>query len=97
MEDSSETTHHPNDAINQEDFPPRVYFNEFNPDSLNILIIYWYHPAEYWNYLEHANWVNIQIMERFNEEGIDIAFPTQTLHLAGDDKRPLTFDQQEVS
>ena len=97
MESNSETTAHPNEAINQEDFPPRVYFNEFNNDSLNILVIYWYHPAEYWNYLEHANWVNIKIMERFKAEGIDFAYPTQTLHLAGDNKRPLTFDQREVA
>jgi MscS family membrane protein len=32
----------------------------------------------------------MQIIERFNAEGIDFAFPTQTLHLAGDDKRSLT-------
>ena len=85
---------HPNEAINQEDFPPRVYFNELNADSLNIIVIYWYHPPEYWPYLEHANWINIQIMERFNAEGIDFAFPTQTLHLAGDDSRPLTVGQR---
>ena len=29
--------------------------------------------------------------------GIDFAFPTQTLHLAGDDKRPLTVGQRRVS
>ena len=34
----------------------------------------------------------MQIIERFNAEGIDFAFPTQTLHLAGDDRRPLTMD-----
>lgn len=85
---------HPNVSINQPDFPPRVFFNELNPDSLNILIIYWYHPPQYWDFLEHANWVNLQIMERFGHEGIDFAFPTQTLHLAGDEKRPLTVGQQ---
>ena len=36
-------------------------------------------------------------MERFNTEGIDFAFPTQTLHIAGDDKRPLTVGQRWVS
>ena len=36
-------------------------------------------------------------MERFNAEGIDFAFPTQTLHMAGDDKRPLTVGQRWVS
>jgi MscS family membrane protein len=58
------------------------------------LFIYWYHPASYQDYLEHAQWINIQLMERFNAEGIDFAFPSQTLHLAGDDQRPLTVGQQ---
>ncbi|CAB1079342.1 Potassium efflux system KefA protein / Small-conductance mechanosensitive channel [Olavius algarvensis Delta 1 endosymbiont] len=88
---------HPNEAINHPDFPPWVYFNELNADSLNILIIYWYHPAVYQDYLEHSQWINLQIMERFNAEGIDFAFPTQTLHMAGDDKRPLTVGQRWVS
>ncbi len=87
---------HPNAAINVEDFPPRVYFNELNADSLNIMVIYWYHPADYWSYCEHAESVNFQIMERFNAEGIDFAFPTQTLHLAGDEKRPLNVGQRWV-
>jgi len=85
---------HPNSQINQPAFPPRVFFNELNADSLNILVMYWYHPPEYWDFLEHANWVNVQIMERFGQEGIDFAFPTQTLHLAGDEKRPLTVGQK---
>ena len=36
-------------------------------------------------------------MERSSAEGIDFAFPTQTLHLAGDNKRRLTVDQRWVS
>jgi MscS family membrane protein len=88
---------HPNEAINPPDFPPRVYFDDLNADSLNLLVIYRYHPPERWAYLEHATWLNLQIMERFNAEGIDFAFPTQTLHLAGDDKRPLTVGQRRVS
>jgi MscS family membrane protein len=88
---------HPNEAINRPEFPPRVYFNELNADSLNIVVYYWYHPAAYWENLEHATWVNMQIMERFNAEGIDFAFPTQTLHIAGDEHRPLTVGQKWVS
>ena len=87
---------HPNAAINVEAFPPRVYFNNLNADSLNIMVVYWYHPADYWAYCAHAEWVNYQIMERFNAEGIDFAFPTQTLHLAGDEKRPLNVGQRWV-
>jgi len=33
-------------------------------------------------------------MERFKAEGIDFAFPSQTMYLAGDSKRPLNLDQQ---
>jgi MscS family membrane protein len=73
-----------------EDLPPRVYFNDFNADSLNILVIYWYHPPNYWDYMAFTERFNKEIFRRFNEEAIDFAFPTQTLFLAGDPKRPLT-------
>ncbi len=74
----------------EEDFPPRVYFNDFNSDSLNLLVIYWYHPPNYWDYMAFTQRFNQEVLRRFNEEGIDFAFPTQTLFLAGDAKRPLT-------
>ena len=62
------------------DFPPRVYFNEFNESSLNLIVHYWYHPADYWKYMEFGERVNMEILARFNAEGIEFAFPTQTLH-----------------
>ncbi len=76
------------DGMNPE-LPPRVYFNDFNADSLNILVLYWYHPPDYWAYLEFSQKVNLQIFERFEKEGIEFAFPTQTLYLANDEKRQL--------
>jgi MscS family membrane protein len=71
------------------EFPPRVYFNEFNADSLNILMVYWYFPPDYWAYLEFTQRVNMEIMRRFEKEGIEFAFPTTTTYLAHDDRRPL--------
>jgi MscS family membrane protein len=71
------------------DFPPRAYFNDFNAASLNLFVIYWYHPADWWAYNDFSEKWNSEILRRFNEEGIDFAFPTQTLYLAGDEKRPL--------
>ena len=61
-------------------FPPRVYFNEFNRDSLNILVLYWYHPPAYWNFLAFNQRVNTQIMREFEKEGIRFAFPTSTTY-----------------
>jgi MscS family membrane protein len=74
------------------EFPPRVFFNNFNDASLNLICIYWYHPPAYWDYLAFTEDVNMRILERYNAAGIDFAFPTQTLHLAGDPKRvPIEF------
>jgi MscS family membrane protein len=71
------------------DFPPRVYFNEFNDTSLNIMMIYWYHPADYWAYVEFSEKVNLKIMRAFEKEAIEFAFPTTTTYLAHDEHRPL--------
>lgn len=64
-----------------EDFPPRVYFNEFNADSLNIIMLYWYSPPDYWKFMEFTQKVNLQIMKDFAMEGIEFAFPTSTTYL----------------
>ena len=71
------------------EFPPRVFFNDFLDSALNLFCIYWYHPADWWAYNELTERINMEILERFNEAGIDFAFPTQTLHLAGNTSRPL--------
>ncbi len=74
------------------DLPPRVFFNKFNDCSLNIIVIYWYHPPNYWDYLAFSEKVNKEIFRRFNEEGIEFAFPTQTVYLANDAKRQLALN-----
>lgn len=71
------------------DFPPRVFFNAFNDWSLNLLVLYWYHPPNYWDFCAFGQSVNLKIMRAFEEEGIEFAFPSQTLYLANDDKRQL--------
>ncbi|HID78728.1 MAG TPA: mechanosensitive ion channel, partial [Planctomycetaceae bacterium] len=43
------------------EYPPRVYFNEFNPDSFNIRIMYWFTPPELWKFLEFSEKVNFEI------------------------------------
>lgn len=88
---------HPNEAINRPGFLPRVYFSELNADSLNLLVAYWFHPPDHWTSVEFAHGVNLKIMERFNEEGIEFAFPSQTMYLAGDNKRPLGFSGDNSS
>ena len=78
-------------VIDGDEFPPRVYFNDYNSESLNILLIYWFAPPAYWDYLDHAQRLNLRIFEEFERAGIEFAFPTQTVYLAGDPKRELAF------
>ena len=60
------------------DFPPRVWLNDFERDHLELRLIYWYHPPDYWKFTEHADRVNRQILEAFEAGGITIALPAFT-------------------
>jgi len=50
------------------EFPPRAYFSEFRRDSLNLLVLYWYHPADYWGFMAHSQQVNLQIIREFERD-----------------------------
>jgi MscS family membrane protein len=81
---------HPTDGS---DLFPRVIFNDLKSDSLNLFMIYWFVPAsDWWGYQAHLEKVNLRVMEELGRAGIDFAFPTQTLHLAGDPKRKLSVE-----
>ena len=71
------------------DYPPRVFFNEFNDASLNLIMLYWYHPPDWAAYMAFSERVNLQIMRAFEAEGIEFAFPTTTNYLSQDERRPL--------
>ncbi|MGE9292433.1 MAG: mechanosensitive ion channel family protein [Puniceicoccales bacterium] len=86
-----------NTEINQPGFPPRIFFNEFNPASLNILVIYWYHPPAYWEFQEHAQRINREILSRFETAGIRLALPAQALHLTGDASQRLASGSSYVT
>lgn len=67
-----------------QDNPPRVYFDDYNAASLNIVVYYWFTPPDWWAYLEFNHDFNMELLRRFNDEGIEFAFPTQTLYLKQD-------------
>jgi MscS family membrane protein len=60
------------------DFPPRVWLNEFQRDHLELKMIYWYHPPDYWAYTAHADKINRLILEGFESAGITISLPAFT-------------------
>lgn len=63
------------------DFPARVHFNNFNSCSLNIQVIYWFAPPDYWTFLDFDQQFNLSVLRQFNDAGIEFAFPTQTLYV----------------
>ena len=52
-------------------------FNGFGDFSLNILFMYYVKPESHW--LDIQTLVNKEVLRRFNEEGLEFAFPTQTI------------------
>lgn len=59
----------------------RVNFTEFSDFSLKFLIIYYVNSAEWGQYLDIQERINLAIKEAFESEGIEMAFPTNTVYL----------------
>lgn len=73
-------------VVSLEKLPPRVYFHEYNSDSLSIQIVYWYGPPNYWDYMAHAERVNLRIFEEFERLGVSFASSAKTVYIATDSR-----------
>ena len=62
----------------------RCHFTEFADSSLNFELAYYIDTRDYTVALNEQQAINIGIMEAFAREGIEFAFPSQTLYLEGD-------------
>ena len=72
------------------DFPPRVHFNDFNSDSFNIRVTYWYTPPNHWESLAFSEKVNVAIMRAFEQQGIQFSLPLRVTYTTKDSQpRPL--------
>ena len=60
------------------DRPPRIFFEDLAPDSLTLVAHTWHHPPDFWALCATHDRINLQILKRFGEEGIEFAFPTTT-------------------
>jgi len=58
---------------------PLVWFTEFADSALEITAIYWIKAFKYGGTAKHT--INLEIKKRFEKEGIEMAYPTQTIHL----------------
>lgn len=61
----------------------RAYFKEYGPYSLNIVVTHWCKYTDWEEFLKATEEINLEIKRRFEEAGIEFAFPTQTVQLVG--------------
>lgn len=59
----------------------RAFFKEYADSSLNYEIVYYVSSSSYLDYAKLHEQINLMIFKRFNEEGIEFAYPTQTVYL----------------
>ena len=59
----------------------RVHFTEFGDFSLNFEVVYYMNTKDYTKYRDTQQEINFRIMEAFEKEGIEFAYPTQTIFL----------------
>ncbi|WP_419194253.1 mechanosensitive ion channel family protein [Novipirellula herctigrandis] len=57
------------------EFPPRVFFDEFGDDAFRIRFIYWYSPAHFWDFKAFGEKLNLEIFAAYEAEGIQFSLP----------------------
>lgn len=59
----------------------RVHFSEFGDFSLKFDVVYYLNTQDYLKYMDTQQEINFKIKEAFEKEGIEMAFPSQTIYL----------------
>lgn len=62
----------------------RAHFQRFGDYSLNFEIVYYVESSEYALYMNIQQAVNYEIFRRFNDAGIEFAYPTQKLFVTNE-------------
>lgn len=61
----------------------RAHFQAFGDSALKIELVYYILSSDYALFMDHQESINLKILERFEAAGLDFAYPTQTLFVAG--------------
>jgi small-conductance mechanosensitive channel len=59
----------------------RVHFKEYGDSSLNFEIVYFVMDPDYNIYMDTQESINLEIFRQFRVEGIEFAYPTQTVYV----------------
>ena len=59
----------------------RVHFKSFGDSSLDFEVVYYVKSKEYGRYMDVQQDINFALLDKFEKEGIEFAYPTQTLYV----------------
>lgn len=59
----------------------RVHFSEYTPSSLEYEIVFYMLTPDYNTFMDVKQSINYTMLEKFKAEGVEFAYPTQTLHV----------------
>ena len=59
----------------------RAHFKSYGESALILDVAHWCKYLDYSKYLACIEDINFEIKRRFEDEGIEMAYPTQTVHL----------------
>lgn len=71
----------------------RAHLASFGDSALVFEVVYWMTVPEYDVFMDTLQRINFRLLERFEVEGIEFAYPTRTVHLAGSGARPAAAPQ----
>ncbi|MGN6438342.1 MAG: mechanosensitive ion channel family protein [Agriterribacter sp.] len=74
----------------------RAHFSSFGDFSLNFEIVYYALSSDFLEHMDRRQLVLLGIAEAFEKEGIDFAYPTQTLIVSNPEKKVVRPDRQPV-
>ena len=58
----------------------RAHFNRFDDSALNFDVVYYVEAGDYGKYMDIQQKINLKILERFEEERIEMAYPTRVVY-----------------
>jgi MscS family membrane protein len=58
-----------------------IGFNQFADSALNVQVIHWWKGVDYRAYVVGLQELNLTVKRRFDEAGINFAFPSRTVYL----------------
>jgi small-conductance mechanosensitive channel len=59
----------------------RVHFFNFGDSALEYEVMYTVHSSDYKTYMDVQQEINLKLIKKFKKEGIEFAYPTQTIYL----------------